>query len=116
MSHAQVRAIVLDNAWKVCFVICSIQDFYHMFGCIRCILWFLGIARVKLKRPGNARFELQIVDVPHGQEDVIDGDGLFFEPISRKVGLPIIRSYNGFGPTLGYSTISGHRCTLLLAE
>ncbi len=36
-------------------------------------------ARIKLKRPGNARFELQIVDVFHGQEDFINGDGLFFE-------------------------------------
>jgi hypothetical protein len=79
MWHAQVRAIVLDNAWKVCFVICSIQDLYHAFGCITCTLWFLGIARIKLKQPGNARFELQIVDVPHGQEDIINGDGLFFE-------------------------------------
>ncbi len=34
---------------------------------------------MNLKCPGNARFELQIVDVPHGQEDVINGDGPFFE-------------------------------------
>jgi hypothetical protein len=31
------------------------------------------------KHPRNARCELQIVDVPHGQEDFINGDGLFFE-------------------------------------
>jgi hypothetical protein len=29
--------------------------------------------------PGNAWFELQDVDIPHGQEDIINGDGLFFE-------------------------------------
>jgi hypothetical protein len=79
MWHAQVHAIVLDNAWKVCFVIFSVQDFYHALDCIMCTLWFLGIARIKLKRPGNARFELQIVDIPCGQEDVINGDGSFFE-------------------------------------
>jgi hypothetical protein len=37
-------------------------------------------------------------------------------PISCKVCLPIIRSYSGFGPPLGYSTISRRRCTLLIAE
>jgi hypothetical protein len=74
-----VHAIVLDNAWKVCFVIFSIQDFHHVFGCITCTCWLLGIARIKLKHPGNAKYELQIVDVPHGQEDIINGDGLFFE-------------------------------------
>jgi hypothetical protein len=79
MWHAQVRAIVLDNAWKVCFVLLSIQDFHYAFGCITCTYWLLGKARIKLKQPGNARFELQIVDVPHGQENFINGNGLFFE-------------------------------------
>ncbi len=81
MWHAQVCAmrIVLDNAWKVCFVIFSVQDFHHAFGCVMCTLWLLGKVRIELKCHGNARFELQIVDVPHGQEDVINGDGLFFE-------------------------------------
>ncbi len=37
-------------------------------------------------------------------------------PISCKVCLPMIRSYNGGGPPLEYSTISGCRCTFLLAE
>ncbi len=37
--------------------------------------------------------------------------------ISRKVCLPMIRSYNGGGPPLEYlTTISGHRCTFLLAK
>jgi hypothetical protein len=79
MWHAQVRAFVFNNAWKVCLVIFSIHDFYQAFGCITCTLWFLGIARIKLKCPGNTRFELQIIDGPHGQEDVINCDGPFFE-------------------------------------
>ncbi len=37
-------------------------------------------------------------------------------PISCKVCLPMIRLYTGCGPPLGYSTISGLRCTYLLAE
>jgi hypothetical protein len=35
---------------------------------------------------------------------------------NTKVCLPMIWSYNGGGPPLGYSTISGCRCTLLFAE
>jgi hypothetical protein len=79
MWHAQVHAIVFYNAWKICFVILSVQDFHNAFGSITCTLWFLGKAGIKFKRPGKARFELQIVDVPHGQEDLINGDGPFFE-------------------------------------
>jgi hypothetical protein len=36
--------------------------------------------------------------------------------ISCKVCLPMIRLYNGGRPPLGYSNISGRRCTFLLAE
>ncbi len=79
MWLAQVRAIVLDNAWKVCFVILSIQYFYCARGCIACTYWLLGKARIKFKCPGTARFEQQIVDVAHRQEGFINGDGLFFE-------------------------------------
>ncbi len=79
MWRAQVRAVVLDNAWKICFVIFSVQDFYDAFGCITCTFWLLCVVGIKLKHPRNARFELQVVDVPHGQEDVINGDGFFFE-------------------------------------
>jgi hypothetical protein len=67
------------NAWKVCFVILSIQYFHNMLGGVTCNCWLLGKAGIKLKRPGNARFELQIVDIPHGQEDIINSDGPFFE-------------------------------------
>jgi hypothetical protein len=79
MWHAEVRAIVLYNAWKVCFVILSIQDFHKAFGGITCTCCFLGKAGIKHKRPGNARFELQVVDLPHGQKDFINGDGPLFE-------------------------------------
>ncbi len=37
-------------------------------------------------------------------------------PISCIVCLPMIRSYNGYEPPLGYSTISRLMCTFLLAE
>jgi hypothetical protein len=37
-------------------------------------------------------------------------------PISCKVCLPMIRSYKGDGAPTLYSTISGVRCTDLLAE
>jgi hypothetical protein len=57
----------------------SIQDFHNALGSITCIHWLLGQAGVLLERPGNARLELQIVDVPHGQDDFINSDGLFFE-------------------------------------
>jgi hypothetical protein len=39
----------------------------------------MGKAGIELKHPGNARFELQVVDIPHGQEDIINGDCPFFE-------------------------------------
>ena len=70
---------VFYNAWKICFVILSTQYFHDVLGGITCTCWLLGKARIKLKRPGNARFELQVVDIPHGQEDIINGDGLFFK-------------------------------------
>jgi hypothetical protein len=74
-----VHAIVFSSAWKVCFVILSIQIFHDAFGGVTCTCWFLGKAGIDLKCPGNARFELQAVDIPHGQEDIINGDGPFFE-------------------------------------
>ncbi len=115
-----MHAIVLDNAWKVCFVIFSVQDFHSAFGGVTCTCWFLGKAGIKLKRPENARFELQVVDISCGYEDFINRDCLFLKsnttPISCKVCLQMMRSYNSCRPPLGYSTISGLRCTFLLAE
>jgi hypothetical protein len=67
------------NAWKVCFVILSVQNFHDAFDGVTCTCWFLGKAEIELKRPGNARFELQVVDIPQGQEDIINGDSPFFE-------------------------------------
>ncbi len=67
------------NAWKICFVILSLQDFHNAFGSVTCTCWLLGKAGIEFKCPGNARFELQIVDVSCGQEDFIDGCGPFFE-------------------------------------
>jgi hypothetical protein len=49
-------AIVFYNAWKVYFVILSIQYFHNALGGITCTCWLLGKARIKLKQPGNARF------------------------------------------------------------
>ncbi len=79
MRRAEVRAIVFYNAWKVCFVILSVQDFHSAFGGITCTCLLLGKAGIKLKRPENARFELQVVDILHGQEGFINGDGSLFE-------------------------------------
>jgi hypothetical protein len=53
-----------------CFVIFSVQIFHDAFGGITCTCWFLSKAGIELKHPGNARFELQVVDIPHGQEDI----------------------------------------------
>ncbi len=71
--------IVFYNAWKVCSVILSIQSFHDAFGGVTCTRWFLGKVGVELKHPENAGFELQVVDIPHRQEDIINGDGPFFE-------------------------------------
>jgi hypothetical protein len=79
MSWAQVRANVFHNVRKVCLVIFSIQNFHDLLSSVASAYWLVGSAVVLLECPGNARLELQIVDVPHGQEDFIDGDGHFFE-------------------------------------
>ena len=50
-----------------------------MLGSVAHIHWFLGQAGVLFECPEDARFKLQIVDVPHGQEDFIDDDGVLFE-------------------------------------
>jgi hypothetical protein len=74
-----VCAIVFYNAWKVCFVILNIQYLHYSLGGVTCTCWLLGKAGIELEHPGNARFELQAVDIPHGQEDIINGGGPFFE-------------------------------------
>ncbi len=85
-----------------------------------CTCWLLGKAGIKLKRPGNARFELQVVDIPMGRSisSMVMVLSLMSNtaPISCKVCLPMIRWYSNGGPPLGYSTISRRRCTFLVAE
>ncbi len=108
---------VPDNAWKIWFVLFGIQNVKDMLGSIVCAYWLLGQAGVLLENLGDPRLELQIVDVPHGQEDLIDGDGLFFEvhcAYIMKISLPMSRSYKGGMPCWGYLTISGCKCTLLI--
>jgi hypothetical protein len=70
---------------------------------------------------GYARFELQVDNIPHWEEDTVYGNGLLFEvqyrpDISCKVCLPIIGSYKGAVAPALYSTMSGVRCTDLLRE
>ncbi len=74
-----MSTVVSDNAWKISFVILIVQDLQDMLGSITCAHWLLGCADVLLECPGNARFELQLVNVPHGQEDLINGDVLLFD-------------------------------------
>ena len=70
-----MSAAVPDIAWKVCFVIFSIQIFHDALGSsIAFAYWLLGQTGVLLDRPGDAGLELQIIIVPHGQEDLINGD------------------------------------------
>jgi hypothetical protein len=69
---------------------------------------------------GCVRFELQIDNIPHWQEDIIYGNGFSLKsrttPILCKVCLPMIRSYKGDGAPTLYSTMSGVRQTNLLVE
>jgi hypothetical protein len=59
-----VCPIVIDDAWKVCFVTFKfiIQDSHDAFGSITCTHWFLGQAGVLLEHSGDARLELQIAN------------------------------------------------------
>ncbi len=41
--------------------------------------WLLGRSGIMPKCPSNAGFELQIGNVPHGQEDLVYFYGLLFE-------------------------------------
>jgi len=74
-----VFVVVSDNAWDASFIILSVQNFHYSFGSVLCAFWLLGEARIVLERLVDAMFELQIIDVPHGQEDFIYGDGFFFQ-------------------------------------
>ncbi len=61
-----MRAILPYYDWKICFFILSIQNFHHPLGGAGGTDWLLSEASVVPKCPGNARFELQIGNVPHG--------------------------------------------------
>jgi hypothetical protein len=120
MRWAQVSAIVLGNAWKVCFVIFSIRisttclvalgiltgSWAKQVFCLS-TLEMLGLS-CRLLMFLICKSTLSIVMVFSLKSSTA--------PKSCKVCLPIITSYNGSMPTRGYLTISGHRCTLLLAE
>jgi hypothetical protein len=78
-----VSKIVSDNAWKISIVVFSVKNVHNTQGSIACASWLLGQSGVLLERPGDAMFELQIVDVPHGLADLTDGDGPLFEVQDR---------------------------------
>jgi len=74
-----VRTIVSDYCWKICFVIFSIEYLYYPFSGISSTDWFLSLACVVPQCSGYARFELQVRNIPHWEEDIIYGNGLIFE-------------------------------------
>ena len=71
--------IVFDNCWKICFVIFSVEYLYYPFSGISSTDRFLSLARVVSQCSGHARFELQVCNIPHREEDIIYGNGLLFE-------------------------------------
>jgi hypothetical protein len=60
-------------------VILGIHNYHHVFGSAAGTDWLLDKTSIMSKRPGNARFELQFGNVPHGQEDLVYLYGLLFE-------------------------------------
>ncbi len=113
-------AFVLDNAWKVCYVVLSIQGLTTRLGALRVLtgswakqefclsaLEILGlICRLLIFLMGKKFSSIVMVFSLKSNR----------APIPCKVCLPMIRSYNGSVPPQGYSTTSGRRCTLLLAQ
>jgi hypothetical protein len=117
MWHAQVHAIVFYIAWKVCVVILSVQDFHNVFGGVTCTCWLLELSLSTLEMLGlSCRLLIFLMGRRISSMVMVLLLKSNTAPISCKVCLPMIRSYNGGGPPLGYSTISGRRCTFLLAE
>ena len=103
-------AVVSDNAWDASFVV---QNFHYSFGSVLRAFWLLGEARVVLERLVDAMFELQIFDVPHGQEDFIYGDGFVFKIQHRSYIMRDLFAYDKVvqwrSSTLEYSKISGFK-------
>jgi hypothetical protein len=85
-----------------------------------CTCWLLGKAGIKLKALEMLGFSCRLLIFLMGRRISSMVMVLSLKsntaPISCKVCLPMIRLYNGGGPPLGYSTISGRRCTYLLVE
>ncbi len=57
----------------------SIQNLHHALGNTAGTDLLLGEASIITKCPDNAGFELQIGNVPHGQEDLVCLYGLFLQ-------------------------------------
>ena len=74
-----MSTIVSDYVWKICFVIFSVEYLYYPFSGISSTDRFLSLARVVSQCSGHARFELQVRNIPHREEDIIYGNGLLFE-------------------------------------
>ena len=74
-----MSAIVSDYCWKIGFVIFSVEYLYYPFSGISSTDRFLSLARVVSQGSGYARFELQVRNIPHREEDIIYSNGLLFE-------------------------------------
>ena len=71
--------IVLDYCWKICFAIFSVEYLYYPFGGISSTDRFLSLACIVPQCSGYARFELQVDNIPHREEDTVYCNGLLFE-------------------------------------
>ncbi len=111
---------VLDDAWKVCFVIFGIQDFQTRLVALRLLTgsWAKQMLCLSaLEMLGlSCRLSIFLMGKRISSMVMIFSLKSITAPKSCKVFLPMIRSYNGSVPPWGYSTISGRRCTFLLAE
>jgi hypothetical protein len=116
-----VRVIVFYNNWKVYFVILSVQNFHDVFGGVTRVLagsWAkLELSLSTLDMLGlSCRLLIFLMGKRISSMVMVLSLKSSMAPISCKVCLPMIRSYNGGGPPLEYLTISGLRSTFLLAE
>jgi hypothetical protein len=57
----------------------SVEYLYYPFSGISSTDWFLSLAQIVSQCSGYARFELQVDNIPHWEEDTIYGNGLLFE-------------------------------------
>jgi hypothetical protein len=61
----------LYYCWMICFVIFSVEYFYYPLSGISSTDRFLSLACVVSQCSGYARFELQVRNIPHWEEDII---------------------------------------------